>query len=109
MVMADLRSIARLGRQCGGRSGVPPAGRVPYVGCRGEVSRRLGRIYTAWSSSLMAANIEIRPVPLGERAAWEPLWKGYLDFYKTSVPKDVYDTTWARLHDPAEPMRLLGA
>ena len=57
----------------------------------------------------MAANIEIRPVPLGERAAWEPLWKGYLDFYKTSVPKEVYDITWARLHDPAEPMRLLGA
>ena len=57
----------------------------------------------------MAANIEIRPVPPAERAAWEPLWKGYLDFYKTSVPKEVYDTTWARLHDPAEPMRLLGA
>ena len=57
----------------------------------------------------MAANIEIRPVPLGERAAWEPLWKGYLDFYKTSVPKAVYDTTWARLHDPAERMHLLGA
>jgi GNAT superfamily N-acetyltransferase len=53
--------------------------------------------------------IDIRPVGLDERAAWEPLWKGYLDFYKTSVPNEVYDTTWARLHDPAEPMKLLGA
>ena len=57
----------------------------------------------------MAADVEIRPVRPVERAAWEPLWKGYLDFYKTSVPKQVYDTTWARLHDPDEPMWLLGA
>jgi GNAT superfamily N-acetyltransferase len=57
----------------------------------------------------MGANIVIRPVGTDERAAWEPLWKGYLDFYQTSVPKEVYDTTWARLHDPNEPMKLLGA
>ena len=56
-----------------------------------------------------AANIEIQPVAASERAAWEPLWKGYLDFYKTTVPKAVYDTTWARLNDPAESMHLLGA
>lgn len=53
--------------------------------------------------------IDIRPVGTDERAAWEPLWKGYLDFYKATVPKEVYDTTWTRLHDPAEPMKLLGA
>jgi GNAT superfamily N-acetyltransferase len=52
--------------------------------------------------------IVIRPLRLDERADWEPLWKGYLDFYKASVPKEVYDTTWARLHDPREPMHLLG-
>ncbi len=57
----------------------------------------------------MGANIIIRPVGADERAAWEPLWKGYLDFYKTSVPKEVYDITWARLHDPSETMGLLGA
>ena len=53
-------------------------------------------------------NIAIRAVGLDERAAWEPLWKGYLDFYRMQVPKEVYDTTWARLHDPSEPMELLG-
>jgi len=58
---------------------------------------------------MAAPDIVIRPVGADERAAWEPLWKGYLDFYKTSVPKEVYDITWARLHNPDEPMGLLGA
>jgi len=53
--------------------------------------------------------MEIRPLRPDERAAWEPLWQGYLAFYKTSVKPEVTDTTWARLHDPAEPMHLLGA
>jgi GNAT superfamily N-acetyltransferase len=55
------------------------------------------------------ARIDIRPVSRDERAEWEPLWRGYLDFYKTSVPQQTYDTTWARLHDANEPMWLLGA
>lgn len=57
----------------------------------------------------MSADILIRPLRLDERADWEPLWKGYLDFYKTALPRETYDLTWARLHDPAEPMHLLGA
>jgi len=57
----------------------------------------------------MSADVIVRPVALDERAAWQPLWKGYLDFYRASVPPETYDTTWARLHDPAEPMGLLGA
>ena len=57
----------------------------------------------------MTDNIFIRPVRRDERAAWEPLWRGYLDFYKTALPQAMYDTTWARLHAPAEPMWLLGA
>jgi GNAT superfamily N-acetyltransferase len=55
------------------------------------------------------SDIVIRPMRPDERAEWEPLWRGYLDFYRTSVPKGNYDTTWARLQDPAEPMGLLGA
>ena len=51
----------------------------------------------------------IRAVREDERAQWEPLWRGYLDFYKTALPKAVYDTTWARLHSAAEPMWALGA
>jgi len=55
------------------------------------------------------SKIEIKPLRLDERADWEPLWKGYLDFYNTSVSKETYDTTWARLNDANEPMWLLGA
>lgn len=53
-------------------------------------------------------NIVIRPMRPDERSDWEPLWKGYLDFYRATVPREVYDATWARLHDPAEPMAALG-
>jgi GNAT superfamily N-acetyltransferase len=57
----------------------------------------------------MKKNVVIKPVGEGERAAWEPLWAGYLTFYKTSVPASTSDVTWSRFHDPAEPMHLLGA
>ena len=32
----------------------------------------------------MAGNVVIRPVGRDERAAWEPLWNGYLAFYKAT-------------------------
>jgi GNAT superfamily N-acetyltransferase len=53
--------------------------------------------------------IEIRPVNPSERAAWEPLWQGYLTFYKATLSAAQNDLTWKRLHDPAEPMHVLGA
>lgn len=55
------------------------------------------------------SDIVVRAVRPDERADWEPLWKGYLDFYQTTLPRETYDVTWKRLHDPAEPMYLLGA
>ncbi|MBN8963101.1 MAG: GNAT family N-acetyltransferase [Rhizobiales bacterium] len=57
----------------------------------------------------MKKDVVVKPVGEGERAAWEPLWAGYLTFYKTSVPVATSDVTWSRFHDPAEPMHLLGA
>src|SRR5688572_13360646 len=66
-------------------------------------SRRVGGL------AMNANNIVIRPVSVSERDDWEVLWKGYLDFYKVTVPRETYDATWARLHDPKEPMFLLGA
>jgi GNAT superfamily N-acetyltransferase len=53
--------------------------------------------------------IEIRPLRPDERVAWEPLWKGYQAFYKVVIPDETTRVTWARLHDPAEPMEALGA
>jgi GNAT superfamily N-acetyltransferase len=55
------------------------------------------------------AALDIRPLRSEDRAAWEPLWAGYLAFYKTSVAPEVTDTTWSRLLDPGEPMHVLGA
>ena len=57
----------------------------------------------------MASKIEIRPVAASERAAWEPLWRGYQAFYKVALSAETTDATWQRLLDPAEPMHLLGA
>jgi len=57
----------------------------------------------------MTGNIVIRPVGEDERAAWEPLWNGYLAFYKASLAPGASDVAWQRFHDPAEPMFLLGA
>ncbi len=52
--------------------------------------------------------LAIRPLAAADRPAWEPLWAGYLAFYKATVAPEVTDTTWARLMDPAEPMHVLG-
>jgi GNAT superfamily N-acetyltransferase len=51
----------------------------------------------------------IRPLRSDERAAWEPLWQGYLGFYHTAQAPEVTDATWRRLHDPAEPMHAFVA
>ena len=32
-----------------------------------------------------------------DRPRWTALWTAYLAFYKTSVPPEVFDATWARL------------
>jgi GNAT superfamily N-acetyltransferase len=51
----------------------------------------------------------IRPLRPDERAAWEPLWEGYLAFYNTVATPEVVDAAWRRMHDDAEPMFGLGA
>lgn len=53
--------------------------------------------------------LKLRFLTEADREAWDPLWQGYLAFYKTSVPAETTDITWKRLLDPAEPMHVLGA
>jgi len=43
------------------------------------------------------ADLTIRPIEPGDRAAWQPLWAGYLSFYETTVAPDVTEFTWKRL------------
>ena len=56
----------------------------------------------------MAGNIVIRSIGENEREAWNPLWAGYLAFYKTALARDLSDLTWTRFHDPDEPVFALG-
>jgi GNAT superfamily N-acetyltransferase len=51
----------------------------------------------------------IRLLASTDRDRWEPLWHDYLTFYQTTVPAEVTEATWRRLHDPAEPMHGLVA
>ena len=58
---------------------------------------------------MTAPKTTVRRVRADERAAWEPLWKGYQTFYEVALSAEITTTTWSRLHDPAEPMFVLGA
>ncbi|MFZ1726713.1 MAG: GNAT family N-acetyltransferase [Albidovulum sp.] len=42
-------------------------------------------------------NLLIRPLTAADEADWRRLWRGYLDYYETTLPEDVYATTFARL------------
>ncbi|NTU80392.1 MAG: GNAT family N-acetyltransferase [Chloroflexales bacterium] len=53
--------------------------------------------------------IEVRPLTPADRAAWEPLWAGYLTFYEAQIPAATTEETWRRFHDPTVPMYALGA
>lgn len=57
----------------------------------------------------LVSPILIRDLTAADRPAWEPLWQGYLTFYKISLPPEVTETTWARLLDASEPVHGLGA
>ncbi|EAR52181.1 putative Acetyltransferase [Oceanicola granulosus HTCC2516] len=46
------------------------------------------------------SDIEIRELTPQDEADWRELWTAYLDFYGTTVPEDVYATTFARLTGP---------
>jgi GNAT superfamily N-acetyltransferase len=48
------------------------------------------------------SSITIRPLEQSDHAEWRRLWTAYLVFYKTSVPEDVYATTWKRLFTAGE-------
>ncbi|MDH5530135.1 MAG: GNAT family N-acetyltransferase [Paracoccaceae bacterium] len=39
----------------------------------------------------------IRPLVAGDEADWRRLWRGYLDYYETELPEEVYATTFVRL------------
>ncbi len=48
----------------------------------------------------MSATLDVRPVTAGDEADWRRLWRGYLDFYGTTLPETIYTRNFARLTDP---------
>lgn len=58
---------------------------------------------------MAAPKPEIREIGATERADWEPLWRGYLGFYRASQTDEAMNEAWRRIHDPREPMHALGA
>ena len=46
---------------------------------------------------MATSDVTIRRIEAADEAEWRRLWTAYLEFYETSVPEDVYRTTFARL------------
>lgn len=45
----------------------------------------------------MTPTVTIRPLQAHDEPVWRKLWTGYLEFYKSSVPDKVYQSTFSRL------------
>ena len=58
----------------------------------------------------MPDDVTIRGLDAADRTAWEPLFRGYIEFYQAAVADDVIDETWARLLSPEPEFHIgLGA
>lgn len=44
--------------------------------------------------------LAVRPLVESDKAAWLPLWHGYLEFYETVLDDAQTERTWSRLMDP---------
>ena len=55
------------------------------------------------------ADIVVNPITSSDRDRWAELWRGYLEFYETRLPPEVYDHTWLRLTGEEGPIHGLGA
>lgn len=59
------------------------------------------------------AELVVRPIAWGDRAAWLPLWDGYNAFYgrsgPTALPVEITEITWGRFFDEDEPVHALVA
>jgi GNAT superfamily N-acetyltransferase len=51
-------------------------------------------------------SVTVRPLQQSDETEWRTLWTVYLQFYETSVPEQVYVTTFGRLVDPDVPAQF---
>jgi GNAT superfamily N-acetyltransferase len=54
-------------------------------------------------------DIVVNAITPEDRDRWAELWRGYLDFYETRLPAEIYDHTWRRLIAEEGPIHGLGA
>lgn len=45
----------------------------------------------------MSDNLVIRPIEASDEAEWRRLWTAYLEFYESSVPEEVYRSSFDRM------------
>jgi GNAT superfamily N-acetyltransferase len=57
----------------------------------------------------MMTDTTVRKAEAGDETRWRKLWKGYLDFYRSSVPEATTVATWSRILDPADDIGSLVA
>lgn len=53
--------------------------------------------------------LTVRPLEVADHEQWQKLWRGYLEFYETSLSQDVTNLTWTRILDPEAPVHGLCA
>ncbi len=53
--------------------------------------------------------MNVRRLQPGDRAQWEELWQGYLDFYEHQLDANTTDHTWGRFFSDDSPVIGLGA
>ena len=58
---------------------------------------RLESAKMTWKSEFM---IEIKPITADDRAVWTPLLRAYLNYYETTLPDAIYESSFHRLVDP---------
>lgn len=48
------------------------------------------------------SSVKIRQLTASDRAAWDALFHGYINFYEAKVPDDVIELTWKRLIEQSD-------
>ena len=77
-------------------------------GRSGQRSANRGQLSSTKAGAIITEMI-IRQTRNDDRQAWEPLWHGYLEFYRSALTPEVTDATWAALCDPTSPVHGLVA
>ena len=47
-----------------------------------------------------AGDLTLADIAPSDEGEWRELWRGYLAYYETELPDEIYRTSFARLCDP---------